>query len=63
MAQDTVLVTLKNYRCFADSEPARLRIQAGVLAFVGPNNSGKSSLLRFFMSSDRYLEHSGIANR
>jgi len=48
MAQDTVLITLKNYRCFADGEPARIRIQAGVLAFVGPNNSGKSSLLRFF---------------
>ncbi|HET9182738.1 MAG TPA: AAA family ATPase [Candidatus Angelobacter sp.] len=40
--------TIKNYRCFADSEPARFTVRPGFTSFVGANNSGKSSLLRFF---------------
>jgi len=40
--------TIKNYRCFPDSRPARLTVRPGFTAFVGSNNSGKSSLLRFF---------------
>jgi len=43
-----VELTLKNYRCFSDAKPARISIQNGFTAFVGVNNSGKSSLLRFF---------------
>ncbi len=38
---------IKNYRCFQDTEPARLVIGKGFTAFVGPNNAGKSSLLKF----------------
>ena len=41
-------ITMKNYRCFPDSTPARISIRPGFTAFVGVNNSGKSSLLRFF---------------
>lgn len=41
-------ITLKNYRCFPDKDPARFSIRRGFTAFVGVNNSGKSSLLRFF---------------
>ena len=41
-------LTLKNYRCFPDSNPARIAFRKGFTALVGPNNSGKSSLLRFF---------------
>lgn len=41
-------VTIKNYRCFPDSKPVRLSIREGFTALVGANNSGKSSLLRFF---------------
>lgn len=41
-------ITLKNYRCFPDSNPARISLRRGFTAFVGVNNSGKSSLLRFF---------------
>ncbi len=41
-------LTIKNYRCFPDSRPARITIRPGFSAFVGANNSGKSSLLRFF---------------
>ena len=41
-------LTVKNYRCFPDSHPARLAIRKGFTALVGLNNSGKSSLLKFF---------------
>ena len=41
-------LTIKNYRCFPDAKPARLILKSGFTAVVGPNNSGKSSLLRFF---------------
>jgi ABC-type branched-subunit amino acid transport system ATPase component len=41
-------ITLKNYRCFPDSRPAQFEIGHGFTAMVGTNNSGKSSLLKFF---------------
>jgi energy-coupling factor transporter ATP-binding protein EcfA2 len=41
-------ITLKNYRCFPDSRPAQFEVRAGFTALVGRNNSGKSSLLKFF---------------
>ncbi|HEV3219131.1 MAG TPA: hypothetical protein VGZ48_05135 [Candidatus Acidoferrales bacterium] len=41
-------ITLKNYRCFPDSRPATFDMREGFTAFVGINNSGKSSLLKFF---------------
>jgi predicted ATPase len=46
-----VRITLKNYRCFADSDPAQIELGSGFTAFVGPNNSGKSSLLRFLVET------------
>jgi AAA15 family ATPase/GTPase len=41
-------ITLKNYRCFPDSRSAQFEIKPGFTAFIGTNNSGKSSLLKFF---------------
>ena len=41
-------ITLKNYRCFPDSNPARMSVRGGFTSFIGVNNSGKSSLLKFF---------------
>lgn len=41
-------ITIKNYRCFPDSNPARISLRDGFTSFVGSNNSGKSSLLKFF---------------
>lgn len=41
-------IILKNYRCFSESRPVTLGLRGGLTAFVGPNNSGKSALLRFF---------------
>lgn len=43
-----VEITLKNYRCFSESRPAKILLQNGFIALVGINNSGKSSLLKFF---------------
>ena len=41
-------ITIKNYRVFEDSHPAKFTIRRGFISFVGVNNSGKSSILRFF---------------
>jgi ABC-type cobalamin/Fe3+-siderophores transport system ATPase subunit len=42
----TVEIVLSNYRCFSDQQPARFAIRDGFTAFLGVNNSGKSSILR-----------------
>jgi predicted ATPase len=42
-----VEVTVSNYRCFSD-KPVRFALRRGLQAFVGVNNSGKSSLLLLF---------------
>lgn len=55
-----VEITIKNYRCFPDSKPAKILLQKGFTSFVGVNNSGKSTLLRFFYefrSLFRFLSH------
>jgi ABC-type cobalamin/Fe3+-siderophores transport system ATPase subunit len=41
-------ITIKNYRCFPDTKPVRVIVRDGFTAFLGVNNSGKSSLLKFF---------------
>jgi hypothetical protein len=41
-------VTLKNYRCFSDERPATIHLRPGFTSFIGPNNAGKSSLLKSF---------------
>ncbi len=43
-----VEITIKNYRCFSDEKPAQFVLREGLTAFSGANNSGKSSLLKFF---------------
>lgn len=49
-----IQITVKNYRCFDDANPLRIEINNGFIALVGPNNSGKSSCLKFFYEQ-RYL--------
>jgi len=41
-------LTVKNYRCFPDNKPVHIYMRNGFTAFVGVNNSGKSSLLKMF---------------
>src|SRR5262249_22226530 len=43
-----ITVTLRNYRCFRDERPLTIEIRDQFTALVGPNNSGKSSFLKFF---------------
>lgn len=43
-----IRVTLRNYRCFHESQPLVFDLQPGFTGIVGPNDVGKSSLLRFF---------------
>ena len=40
-------VRLFDYRCFRREAPATLEFSKGFTSFVGPNNSGKSALIRF----------------
>jgi hypothetical protein len=51
-------LTIRNYRCF--QEPVTLSIDAHLTALIGINNSGKSSILRFFFEFrsifERFLE-------
>ncbi|MEI8014477.1 MAG: AAA family ATPase [Nitrospira sp.] len=41
-------ISIKNYRCFTDASPVKIEMGKGFTALVGPNNSGKSSLLKLF---------------
>jgi len=40
-------VRLYDYRCFRREAPATLEFSNGFTSFIGPNNSGKSALIRF----------------
>jgi len=40
-------LTLKNYRSYEDRRPVTIEFRSPVVAFVGANNSGKSSVMRF----------------
>ena len=48
-------IQVKNYRCFADSNPLTIDLSNPVTALVGPNNSGKTAALRFFWEMGRML--------
>ena len=49
-------ITLKNYRCFEDTKPLSLELGPGFTGLVGPNNSGKSSCLKFFYEARQLLD-------
>lgn len=57
-----VRITLKNYRCFPDSNPARFISKDGLTSFVGVNNAGKSSILKFFYEFRKLLDVNFIIN-
>lgn len=52
-------ITLKNYRCFSDSLPATFTLGPGLTSFVGPNNAGKSAVLRFLYEFRELFQHLG----
>ena len=41
-------ISIANYRCFGNKQPAEFILGPGLTAVVGINNAGKSALLRFF---------------
>jgi len=43
-----IALTVRNYRCLSDTNPATISLRAGFTPFVCVNNSGKTTLLRFF---------------
>jgi energy-coupling factor transporter ATP-binding protein EcfA2 len=46
---------IKNYRRFSDAYPARFSLRPGFTGIVGTNNSGKSSLMKFFREFRSYF--------
>jgi len=56
-------LTLKNFRCFPDSHPAKIIIEDGWTAFLGVNNAGKSALLRFFFEFRAFFAELGNAGQ
>lgn len=53
----TCSIEIKGYRCFTPALPLRLTLDDGIVSFVGPNNSGKSTALRFFYEFRGLLQH------
>lgn len=43
-----IRLTLRDYRCFLREQPAVIEIIEGFTAYVGPNNAGKSTILKAF---------------
>ena len=41
-------LTLRDYRCFRREEPVVIEVHNGFTAYVGPNNAGKSTILKSF---------------
>jgi predicted ATP-dependent endonuclease of OLD family len=54
---ERIRLTIKNYRCFEDSHPLVIEFASDFTAFIGPNNSGKSSCLKFFTRPANYGRH------
>lgn len=48
-ARFTWRIVVKNYRCFADEPPVQFELGSKFIAFVGPSNSGESSVLKMFL--------------
>jgi predicted ATPase len=43
-----IRIKIENYRCFSAEHPVEVTLGSGFTAFVGVNNSGKSTILRMF---------------
>jgi len=54
-------ITIKNYRCFV--EPVTIEIAKGFVAFVGMNNAGKSTLMRFLLEFRGLFESTNDTGR
>jgi ABC-type Mn2+/Zn2+ transport system ATPase subunit len=50
-------VRLYDYRCFWREEPATLDIQSGLTSLIGPNNAGKSTLIKALYELRQAIAH------
>lgn len=50
-------LTIKNYRCFSIEKPIIFPIRNGFTSLIGKNNSGKSTLLKFFYELRPFFSH------
>lgn len=68
-------ITVSNFRCFSYEYPATFTLRDGFTSFVGPNNVGKSTLLKLFYELrsafevftssqllSQALQHQGVLN-
>lgn len=49
-----IYLTLKNYRCFV--RPVTIEMTKGFTAFVGVNNAGKSTIMRFLLEFRQFFQ-------
>src|SRR4051794_36363879 len=50
------VITFENYRCFSGRSLAKFKLRDGTTALIGTNNSGKSTLLRFFYEARPFFK-------
>lgn len=50
-------VRFYDYRCFWREQPATLEVHKGITSFIGPNNSGKSTLIKAIHEIRHILAH------
>ena len=55
------VIRLYDYRCFRRENPAELVLHEGFASFIGPNNSGKSALIRSLYELRACIEQLGGA--
>lgn len=53
-------IEIKNYRSFSLSNPVTLDIKEGITFLLGPNNIGKSNLLKLFYELRQVVNHNPI---
>ncbi len=54
-----VHLKIKNYRCFTREQPLELTLDKEVIGFLGVNNSGKSTILKFFVELRHIFQQIG----
>ena len=40
-------IKAENYRCFDSENPLQIDLNGGITSYVGPNNAGKTAILKF----------------
>lgn len=62
MKHNRIVFEISNYRCFSINSPVKFELENGITSLVGINNSGKSSLLKFFYETRFLFKNTSRAN-